>query len=489
MPSDGPPEKSPPPLRLGDASKGRDVFRFETFGNEGFWTDAVRMPQGLKQARATPLAALKIGHQIDSEMIAPSLRQVLATELKTDLSPRRAPRLNDPKTLERLIGSNAVIGIVVKNGKVGVSCALCHTITDGSMFSMPGKGSIGRRVDGPTPHGLNVGMILSLGANSKALFPTLQLDMGGGKTIGRAPKGLTKNSTEAQVDAYLRNPKFYPVGTFDDTPDGIGNPVHITPLFRQDLAALYGTSGQNAMLDNFSNTVYTVLFDQTMLVTPGGKKFLKALGGAGGEKLAKDYASVLQMTGVRGHPFVRTSTKGKPGAAMTPVGVRVNDQKLVDMNAYLARLPAPKGVVTDGATVARGRELFRTACTSCHNVDQSKPVPPVLVPMKRIWPGYMAQIIANRKPPLSPIQNSPGTFDDRMVVVDASPRGGIRGNALPLLLDLARKPVFLHDDSVPSLSSLLDPKRGATAPHPFYVPEWSARTDMIAFLKSLDTSR
>jgi len=28
---------SPPPLQKGDADAGRNVFRFETFGNEGFW--------------------------------------------------------------------------------------------------------------------------------------------------------------------------------------------------------------------------------------------------------------------------------------------------------------------------------------------------------------------------------------------------------------------------------------------------------------------
>lgn len=29
----------------GNAQADRDVFRFETFGNEGFWTDAMRLPQ------------------------------------------------------------------------------------------------------------------------------------------------------------------------------------------------------------------------------------------------------------------------------------------------------------------------------------------------------------------------------------------------------------------------------------------------------------
>ncbi len=42
----------------GDATLGRDVFRFETFGNEGFWTDAVRLPAGIEAAKVTPMQAL-----------------------------------------------------------------------------------------------------------------------------------------------------------------------------------------------------------------------------------------------------------------------------------------------------------------------------------------------------------------------------------------------------------------------------------------------
>jgi hypothetical protein len=87
---------------------------------------------------------------------------------------------------------------------------------------------------------------------------------------------------------------------------------------------------------------------------------------------------------------------------------------------------------------------------------------------------------------MSPVQDSPGIFDDKMIVEDASPRGEIRGVALPLLLDLARKPFFLHDASVPSLDSLLDPARGATAPHPFYISNKSERSDTVEFLRGLD---
>jgi hypothetical protein len=71
--------------------------------------------------------------------------------------------------------------------------------------------------------------------------------------------------------------------------------------------------------------------------------------------------------------------------------------------------------------------------------------------------------------------------------VDASGHDGPRGNALPMLLDLARTTRFLHDASVKSLDELLDPKRGKNSPHPFYLDDKTQRLDMIEFLRGLDT--
>ena len=488
-PADGPAVvKSPLPMEKRSAKRGRDVFRYETFGNEGFWTDAARLPQGMQEAQFTVLDAMKLGMTMDVDQINPSLRKQLAAEFKTDLSATNAPMINDPAVMMKLVQASAVVGVVPKRGKLGITCALCHTITDGSLYAMPNGGSIGHRIDGRTEHTLQIGKMLAAAANSRAFFPILQLQNADGSTIGRAPKGLTRESTEADVDAYLSNPAYFPVGMFDDTPDGIGNPVHVPALFRQDLAAPYGSSGQNDLLDDLSNTIYTAIFDPTNLLSPGGRALLHALAGKGGDQLADDYAAVLDSTGVTGYPYVETSTTGQPGAAATPTGVRVNNARLLDLNAYLASLQAPEGVLTDASAAARGRQLFRRDCTSCHNVDQSIPVNAALVPMTTIWPGYEPKVLAQR-PPLSPIQDAPGTFDDKMIVIDASPGGGIRGNALPLLLDLARKPVFLHDDSVPTLDALLDPARGASAPHPFYVADKLQRGDMVEFLRALDTSQ
>ena len=53
----------------GDPKAGRDVFRFETFGNEGFWTDAMRLPKGMEDEKFTPLQALEAGLHVDVEAV------------------------------------------------------------------------------------------------------------------------------------------------------------------------------------------------------------------------------------------------------------------------------------------------------------------------------------------------------------------------------------------------------------------------------------
>ena len=501
--ADGPVTSVKPVVhQTGNAASGQQVFRFETFGNERFWTDAMRLQQGIVAAGVTPVDALKLGLSVDIDALSTATQQAIAAELRN--SGTSGPILNNPATTVALINANAVIGIAAKdsngdgtidiaNGdKTGATCALCHTITDASVFNLPGGGSIGKRLDGRAVHNLNFGKLAATALNSRAYYPVLQLalDANGGKTLGRAPTGLTENSTEAEVDAYLSNPSFYPVGMFDDTFDGNGDPMKNSALFRTDLAAPWGTEGTIAKLDNFSNLVYTGLLDPTTLTTPGGRAFLMKLGGAAaGTEIADDYVKVLADTGVTGYPFVVAPAHPAPGTEEAPLGIRVDNQKLLDMNAYLNSLPAPKGVVADANAAARGRRVFRTNCTSCHNVDQSRPVPAFIVDMKTIFRGdNPVVLLAQRDPPLNPILDTPtNIFDDKMAVVNASIRGDIRGTALPLLLDLARKPNFLHDSSVPNLDALLNPSRGATAPHPFFLSNPSQRADMVEFLRGLDT--
>ena len=492
-------EGEPRPFTRGDAARGREVYRYETFGNEGFWTDALRLPQGIIAERITPLGLLELGMHIDIERVEEGLRKDITAQFKTNLSKEKAPLLHDPDVTIKLIEANAVSGFAAKdvdgdgkidlrgNDKMGITCSICHTVVDGSVYRMPGnRGAIGKRLDGLATWSLDFGGIIATGLNSRAFYPNLQLELGG-KTIGRAPRGIRRDSSEAEVDAYLRNKDYYPRGTFDETNDGVGNSVQNTPLFRQDLAAPYGSAGEFERLEDVGNASFSQNLDPTSLVTPPGREFLLLRAGPLGKELADNYEAILKETGVTGYPFVRPTETGlPPGHVHNPTGRRLDNGKLADMNAYLADLPIPQGADVDPAAAARGKQVFVSQrCIDCHRIDPQKPLPFMLVDLKTLWPGYKPELVGYRMPPFAPLANSPGTYDDKLVVQDASDRSARRGIPPPFIVDLARKPFFLHDASVPTMEALFDPRRGSQEPHPFYVEDSAARADLITFLKGL----
>lgn len=548
--SDGPPPDLLPSIfqhAVGDRVAGQETFRFETFGNQGFWTDAMQLPQGIAAAKVTPLQALQLGLNVNVEALNPATVQALSTALQqvqAGMDPSRTA-IGDPNVTLSLINQNAVIGVVAFDpqgnrkptgntgtlnlavgDKVGVTCALCHAITDNSVLAPTAAfkttGSVGKEVDGPTPHGLDVGAILAVAQRTLAYYPMLQLQFKALKnaTIGRGSfPGLlttpTSLPTEAQADAYLTGTgadgkRFYPVGQFDAFPDGIGNPLHIAPFFRTDLAAPWGIDGAIAKLEDFNNTVYTVSLDPTSMLTPGGRAFLHIQAGPVGDEIANDYEQVLKGIGVIPPgkntldvvPFVQAQDFLAPSTPNATTGRRVENKKLLDLNAYLNSLPSPGPGPNDAAMAARGREVFRTStsaggggCTACHQLDPNKFVPPNVIPMSTIYPAYNPTVLFVR-PMLDAVQKSFGGpspfFDDRMVVLDASRRGEVRGVALPLLLDLVRKTTLLHDDSVAGATfdeaadNLLNSaKRDPKAAHPFFISDAGDRKAVIEFLKSL----
>ncbi|MES1176036.1 MAG: hypothetical protein ABUL62_17070 [Myxococcales bacterium] len=519
-----------------DAAHGRDTFRFETFGNEGFWTRTLRLPQGIASSGLTTAGALKLGLNIDIDSVPTALRAKITAEAKTNLSLKNAPLLNDPATFIALLEANSVVGFPARNVKtlngtldiddtdvfagesVGMACSLCHAITDGSVYSLPHSGGIGKRVDGLPNHDLNFGATIALGEASRAFYPGLALDLVANKHMSVSRKGvgvalISKAATEKEVDAFLNDPELYPVGMFDDAPDGNAAPLKNANLFRTDLAAPWGTDGSIEQLQNFNNLVYTALMDPTDLTTVGGRRFMFDRGVAAGTEIVDNYVAILADLGVpaegtNGYPFVGRPDNplvaiGLPAGAKvedTLIGMRVDDTALFDMNLYLNSLPAPAGVKTNAAAIARGREVFRSTCTTCHNDDQSRFVPPNIVPFNdtvelfenapprpALLPAYKGVLVADRSASrLVPARDSVGIFDDKWIIVDASVRNQPRGSALPQLLDLARKPNFLHDSSVATLADLLDPARGKNEPHPFFVADAAERDDVVAFLESLD---
>ena len=135
--------------------EGREIFRYDTFGDEQNWTDRLRMHEVI-EAAVDPLTALQLGLKVDVEALPEDVLMAIAMG-EVDLA--------DPATTLALISLDAVVGIVgtVENvdgrarlTQVGVTCALCHSTVDDSFA--PG---IGRRLDGWANVDLNPGAIIA----------------------------------------------------------------------------------------------------------------------------------------------------------------------------------------------------------------------------------------------------------------------------------------------------------------------------------------
>ena len=135
---------------------GRDIFRYDTFGDEAQWTDALGLHEVIAAA-VDPVTALAVGLKVDAEAL-PAAVVAGIQDGSVDLK--------DPATTVALLKLHAVVGVrgtvetvngVDKLVRVGVTCALCHSTVDNSFA----KG-IGKRLDGWPNRDLNPGAIIAL---------------------------------------------------------------------------------------------------------------------------------------------------------------------------------------------------------------------------------------------------------------------------------------------------------------------------------------
>ena len=144
-------------------AEGQRIFRFDTFGDEQFWTDTARMHEVVQKA-VDPTTALSVGLKVDADAIPADVAQAIRNG-QVDLK--------SPATTVTLLKLNAVVGLkgtvgVTPQGRdtllrLGITCALCHSTVDNSFA----KG-IGKRLDGWANRDLNVGAIIAL---SPAITP------------------------------------------------------------------------------------------------------------------------------------------------------------------------------------------------------------------------------------------------------------------------------------------------------------------------------
>ena len=156
--------------------QGKRIFRFDTFGDEAFWSGQLRLQQAIEGARnggvgagVSPKTALGVGLKVDAEALPPAVVQAIK-QGKVDL--------DDPATTLTLLKLNAVVGVQAKfsnDGRqlksIGITCALCHSTVDDSFAA-----GIGKRLDGWPNQDLNVGLIVSLAPNLKPFADELGVD-------------------------------------------------------------------------------------------------------------------------------------------------------------------------------------------------------------------------------------------------------------------------------------------------------------------------
>jgi hypothetical protein len=165
-----PDDRSPQTL-----AEGQKIFRYETFGDEQFWTDTARMHEVVQKA-VSPKTALSVGLKVDAAAIPPEIAQAIKAG-QVDLE--------SPATTVTLLKLNAVVGlkgtVETVGGKdtlvrLGITCALCHSTVDNSFT----KG-IGQRRDGWPNRDLNVGAIIALSPAVTPAQKTVYNSWGAGK--------------------------------------------------------------------------------------------------------------------------------------------------------------------------------------------------------------------------------------------------------------------------------------------------------------------
>ena len=156
-------------------AQGKDIFRFDTFGDETQWTDTLRLHEVIRTS-VDPTTALSVGLKVDAKALPPTVVQGIQNKTIS---------LTDPATTVALIKLNAVVGIKgtveTVNGKdtltrVGVTCALCHSTVDNAFA--PG---IGKRLDGWPNRQLNPGAIIALSPALSAAQKAVDNSWGPGK--------------------------------------------------------------------------------------------------------------------------------------------------------------------------------------------------------------------------------------------------------------------------------------------------------------------
>ena len=313
---------------------GRQSFRFDTFGDETFWGDQLRLHEAIEGvqnggvgAGFSPRAALTEGLKVDVDAIPENVvNQIRHGQVN----------LNDPNVTLALLKFNAVVGVKGNfnpNGSlqsVGITCALCHSTVDNSLA--PG---IGHRLDGWANRDLNVGDIVALAPNLSPFSNLLGVSQDTVRAVLHS-WGPGKFDAELILDGKAFNPQQVSNGIVTGT--NVSGATLIPPAF--------GLAGVN----------------------------LHTWTGWGSIPYWNAFVANLEMHGQGNFFDPRLNDPVKfPIAAANGLGnVRSDNDlitpKLAALHYYQLSIPAPKPTPGsfDTAAAARGDEIFAAHCERCH---------------------------------------------------------------------------------------------------------------------------
>jgi hypothetical protein len=306
-------------------NEGRRIFRFDTFGDEKFWSGTLQLDKAIAGAKnggvgpgLTPAQALGVGLKVDSTALPAALVKAI-----------KAGKVNlkDPATTLALLKLNAVVGVRAHFARgrmtsVGLTCAVCHSTVDNSFA----KG-IGKRLDGWPNRDLNVGAIISIAPNLQPVADVLGTDVA---TVKKVVGAWGPGKFDAEL--FLDGKGF--------RPDGKTAATLIPPA--------YGLGGVN----------------------------LHTYEGWGSIPYWNAFVAILEMHGQGNFTDERLNDPAKfPVAAKNGFGhVRVPrdmvSKKLPALQFYqlALRAPRPRSNAYNHAAAKRGRAIFmgKGRCASCH---------------------------------------------------------------------------------------------------------------------------
>ena len=331
--------------------QGEQTFRFDTFGDQSFWGDTLKLHQAIEGASlggvgpgVSPKTALAVGLKVDIDALPSNLVQQIE---------KGRVNLDDPAVTLALLKLNAVVGVTgLFNSSgtlssVGIQCALCHSTVDNSVPALcagqitpnPGTGCIGHRLDGWANRDLNVGAIVALAPDLSAIASLLSTDQ---TTVRRVLNswGPGKFDAELLLDGKAFNPQQITDGVVTGT--NVSGASLIPPAFGLGGVNLHTWIG-------WGSVPHWNAFVANLEMHGKGRFFDPRLNNA------------TQFPIAAAHGFADLPHINPDDDLIT--------SKLAALQLYQLSIPSPNPTVAfDKAAAARGDELFsgKAGCNNCH---------------------------------------------------------------------------------------------------------------------------